>query len=200
MVVIVLLLAAAVPAMPRPRRTRASALPPRPPGRAALALLAPRRARFAMLLHPRPRPPIPAQSPAVAPATTAATSAGFKTHTCCLIEAAARYGNDLQGACYFHIPEPPTPGFPGSEAFCAGYNVRRVMSTAFMQVTRRMRSCLARRVGQISVVVFALLMVGARMVCGVHWLSDIVGGLLLSASLVLVYRAAAFGLPARRRV
>ena len=152
-----------------------------------------------MLLHLRPRPPIPAQSPAVAPATTVATSAGFKTHTCCLIEAAARYGNDLHGACYFHIPEPPTSNLPRSAAFCAGYNVRRVMSTTFMQVTRRMRPCVARRVVQLSVAVFALLMVGARMVCGVHWLSDIVGGLLLSAALVLAYRAAAFSRPARHR-
>ena len=55
-----------------------------------------------------------------------------------------------------------------------------------------MRPCVTRRVVQLSVAVFALLMVGARMVCGVHWLSDIVGGLLLSAALVLAYRAAAF--------
>ena len=74
-----------------------------------------------------------------------------------------------------------------------------VMSTTFMQVTRRMRPCVARRVAQLSVAVFALLMVGARMVCGVHWLSDVVGGLLLSAGLVLAYRAAAFSRPARHR-
>ena len=74
-----------------------------------------------------------------------------------------------------------------------------VMSTTFMQVTRRVRPCVARRVVQISVAMFALLMVGARMVCGVHWLSDVVGGLLLSAALVLAYRAAAFSRPARHR-
>lgn len=74
-----------------------------------------------------------------------------------------------------------------------------VMSTTFMQVTRRMRPCVTRRVVQLSVAVFALLMVGARMVCGVHWLSDVVGGLLLSAALVLAYRAAAFSRPARHR-
>ena len=74
-----------------------------------------------------------------------------------------------------------------------------VMSTTFMQVTRRVRPCVARRVVQISVAMFALLMVGARMVCGVHWLSDVVGGLLLSAALVLAYRAAAFSRPAGHR-
>lgn len=62
-----------------------------------------------------------------------------------------------------------------------------------------MRPCVTRRVVQLSVAVFALLMVGARMVCGVHWLSDIVGGLLLSAALVLAYRAAVFSRPARHR-
>lgn len=74
-----------------------------------------------------------------------------------------------------------------------------VMSTTFMQVTRRVHSSVIRRAVQISVAVFALLMVGARMVCGVHWLSDVVGGLLLSAGLVLAYRAAAFSRPARHR-
>ena len=74
-----------------------------------------------------------------------------------------------------------------------------VMSTTFMQVARRVRSCMARRAVQISVAVFALLMVGARMVCGVHWLSDVVGGLLLSAGLVLAYRAAAFSRPTGHR-
>ena len=74
-----------------------------------------------------------------------------------------------------------------------------VMSTTFMQVARRVRPCVARRAVQISVAMFALLMVGVRMVCGVHWLSDVVGGLLLSAALVLAYRAAAFSRPARHR-
>ena len=74
-----------------------------------------------------------------------------------------------------------------------------VMSTTFLQVTRRVRPCVARRAVQISVAMFALLMVGARMVCGVHWLSDVVGGLLLSAALVLAYRAAAFSRPAGHR-
>ena len=198
MVVSVPWLVVAASAMARLRRTRASALPPWAAGRAALALRAPRRARFAMLLHLRPHPPIPAQSPAVAPATTAATSAGCRVHLA-LDQIALQYRGLPHGARQFHTAKPPTPGFPGSAAFCAGYNVRRVMPTTFMQVTRRMRPCVTRRVVQLSVAVFALLMVGARMVCGVHWLSDIVGGLLLSAALVLAYRAAAFSQPARHR-
>ena len=117
MVVSALLLAAAVPAMPRPRWTRASALLPRATDRAALALLAPRRARFAMLLHLRPRPPIPAQSPAVAPATTVATSAGCRVHLA-LGQIALQYRGLPHGARQLHAAKPPTPGFPRSAAFC----------------------------------------------------------------------------------
>ena len=118
MVVSALLLAAAAPVMARPWRTRASAPPPpRPPGRAALALLAPRRARFATLPHPRLRPPIPAQSPAVAPATTAATSAGCRVHLA-LGQIALQYRGLPHGARQLHTAKPPTPGFPGSAAFC----------------------------------------------------------------------------------
>lgn len=115
MVVIVLLLAAAVPATPRPQRTRASALLPRATDRAALALLAPRRARFATLPHPRPRPPT--QSPAVAPVTTAATSAGCRVHLA-LGQIALQYRGLPHGARPLHTAKPPTPGFPGSAAFC----------------------------------------------------------------------------------
>ena len=71
------LLVEAVQAMAGPR-TRASIRLPRPTGRAAPARLALRRARFAMLLLPRLRPPIPAPSPVAVLATTAATSVGFK--------------------------------------------------------------------------------------------------------------------------
>ena len=67
-----------------------------------------------------------------------------------------------------------------------------VMSTTFMQLSRRVRPLTARRAVQIVVAVFAVFMVGARLMCGVHWLSDVVGGLLLSAALVLGYRATAF--------
>ena len=117
MVVSALLLAAAVAAMPRPRRIRASALPPRATGRAALALLAPRRARFATLPHPRPRSPIPAQSLAVVPATTVATSAGCRVHLA-LGQIALKNRGLPHGARQLHMAKPPTPGFPGSAAFC----------------------------------------------------------------------------------
>ena len=72
------LLVEAVRAMAGPR-TRASIRLPRPTGRAAPARPARRRVRFAMPLLPRLRPPIPVPSPVAVLATTAATSAGFKS-------------------------------------------------------------------------------------------------------------------------
>ena len=39
--------------------------------------------------------------------------------------------------------------------------------------------------------VFAAFMVVARLLSGVHWLTDIIGGILLSTALVLLYRASA---------
>jgi undecaprenyl-diphosphatase len=56
-----------------------------------------------------------------------------------------------------------------------------VIPTAVM----RLRARLPRRL----LTAFALFMVVARLLSGVHWLTDIVGGLLLSAALVHFYRA-----------
>ena len=62
-----------------------------------------------------------------------------------------------------------------------------VMPTAAMQLRARIRnaSLLRWTVGLIRAVT-AVLLVG-RLVCGVHWLSDILGGALLSAGLVELY-------------
>ena len=38
-------------------------------------------------------------------------------------------------------------------------------------------------------VIFALFMVVGRILSGVHWISDIIGGALLSAGLVMLYSA-----------
>ena len=62
-----------------------------------------------------------------------------------------------------------------------------VMPTAAMQLRSRIRNTALLRwaVGLIRAVT-AVLLVG-RLVCGVHWLSDILGGALLSAGLVELY-------------
>ena len=66
-----------------------------------------------------------------------------------------------------------------------------VMPTAEMQLSSRIKSTTLRRCVSIGIYVFTAFMVIARLVSGVHWCSDIVGGILLSAGLVMLYRALA---------
>ena len=65
-----------------------------------------------------------------------------------------------------------------------------VMSTAMMQANARIQSRWLRRVVMGIACAFSCFMVIGRLLSGVHWVSDIVGGLLLSAALVLLYAAA----------
>lgn len=62
-----------------------------------------------------------------------------------------------------------------------------VMITAMMQLRSRIKSHIFRRSVLFAMLVFAAFMVAGRFVSGVHWLTDIVGGMLLSAGLVLLY-------------
>ena len=65
-----------------------------------------------------------------------------------------------------------------------------VMPTALVQTNRRIRRHGLRQIVQAVTVAFILFMVVGRLVSGVHWLSDIVGGILLSGGLVSLYTAA----------
>lgn len=63
-----------------------------------------------------------------------------------------------------------------------------VMPTAIMQLNSRIKNK-ALKMSVISVLTaFVAFMVVARLLSGVHWLSDILGGVLLSVSLVFGYR------------
>ena len=62
-----------------------------------------------------------------------------------------------------------------------------VMSTAMMQLHARIKNHVFRRCVMISIAVFIAFMVIGRLVSGVHWLSDIIGGALISAGLVIIY-------------
>ena len=64
-----------------------------------------------------------------------------------------------------------------------------VMTTAMMQLNTRIRNPKVRRWATMGITAFVLFMVVARLLSGVHWFSDIVGGILLSAGLVLLYDA-----------
>lgn len=65
-----------------------------------------------------------------------------------------------------------------------------VMPTAGMQLRNRIRNKVFRRWLSTLITAFTALMVIGRLVSGVHWVSDIIGGALLSAGLVAAYDAA----------
>ena len=62
-----------------------------------------------------------------------------------------------------------------------------VMPTAAMQLRMRVKGAALRRLICVFFTVFTLFMLGARFLCGVHWLTDIIAGILLSAGLVMAY-------------
>jgi len=64
-----------------------------------------------------------------------------------------------------------------------------VMPTAAMQCKARIKKAAVRRCALAVMTAFAVLMVVCRLISGVHWLTDIIGGALLSAGLVKMYSA-----------
>jgi undecaprenyl-diphosphatase len=64
-----------------------------------------------------------------------------------------------------------------------------VMPTAALQLRDRISAPKLRRGITAAICIFTLLMVVGRILSGVHWLSDIIGGILLSAGLVMLYDA-----------
>jgi len=65
-----------------------------------------------------------------------------------------------------------------------------VMETAVMQLRERLRRSTLRRCAVWLIRMFTALMISGRLLSGVHWLSDIIGGCLLSAGLIAFYAAA----------
>ena len=64
-----------------------------------------------------------------------------------------------------------------------------VMPTALLQVRNRMKNNFLRICISIVISFFTLFMVIGRLISGVHWVSDIIGGALLSCGLVIIYDA-----------
>lgn len=62
-----------------------------------------------------------------------------------------------------------------------------VMSTAAMQLKMRIKNKLIRQCTMITIIAFIAFMVFGRLLSGVHWITDIVGGALLSAGFVMMY-------------
>ena len=67
--------------------------------------------------------------------------------------------------------------------------VMSVMPTMAMQLNLRIKNIIARRCAIIAIMAFIAFMVIARLLSGVHWITDIIGGALLSAGLVILYDA-----------
>lgn len=62
-----------------------------------------------------------------------------------------------------------------------------ILPTAMMQLQTRIRREAVRRAVLGILAAFTVFMVAGRLISGVHWLSDITGGVLLSAGLVMLY-------------
>ena len=67
--------------------------------------------------------------------------------------------------------------------------VMSVMPTAMMQLYRRIKNGLLRRWAMVIIAAFIAFMVIGRLISGVHWITDIIGGALVSAAIVLMYYA-----------
>ena len=64
-----------------------------------------------------------------------------------------------------------------------------VMPTAIIQMNKRIHNEKVRKVVKYAILVFTSLMVIGRLISGVHWFTDIIGGVLLSTSVVLFYNS-----------
>lgn len=64
-----------------------------------------------------------------------------------------------------------------------------VMPTAIMQFGNRIKNKVIRNIIAVAIITFIAFMVIGRLICGVHWFTDIVGGALLSAGLVMMYHS-----------
>ena len=76
--------------------------------------------------------------------------------------------------------------------------VLSVMPTLKYQIDRRSESGMIRKVTTGFVLLFSVFMVLGRLISGVHWATDIIGSVLLSAGLFMLYRFAV-GLTERHR-
>lgn len=63
-----------------------------------------------------------------------------------------------------------------------------VMPTANMQLNNRIQNYNLRRIVSCTIIAFTVFVVIGRLISGVHWFTDIIGGILLGAGLVVLYR------------
>ena len=68
--------------------------------------------------------------------------------------------------------------------------VLSVMPTLIFQVYRRVENSLIKQVTAVFAIAFSAFMVIGRLIAGVHWVTDIVASVLLSAGLFMLYQSA----------
>lgn len=79
------------------------------------------------------------------------------------------------------------PSFPSSHTMLTCC----IMSSAIWQFKRRIKSEALRKTTVMLCTAVMAVTIAGRLVSGVHWITDIAGGILISASLMAFYRAAA---------
>ena len=77
--------------------------------------------------------------------------------------------------------------------------VLSVMPTLWFQANRRVSNVILRKVVVVFVVAFSVFMVIGRLISGVHWATDIIGSVLLSVGLYMLYRSAVLSRPGLSR-
>jgi undecaprenyl-diphosphatase len=65
--------------------------------------------------------------------------------------------------------------------------VMGVMPTTVMQLNSRIKNTALRRSVALVIIAFTVFMVVGRLISGVHWITDIIGGALISTGLVMLY-------------
>ena len=77
--------------------------------------------------------------------------------------------------------------------------VLSVMPTLMFQANRRVSNAIIKKVVSVFVIAFSMFMVIGRLISGVHWATDIIGSVLLSAGLYMLHRSAVLSRPGLSR-
>ena len=63
-----------------------------------------------------------------------------------------------------------------------------IFSTAILQIRRRLKEPAVKNILTVVCLTFMFLIVGGRLISGVHWFTDIVGGIILGAAIICFYK------------
>ena len=78
--------------------------------------------------------------------------------------------------------------------------VLSVMPTVIFQVDRRIKNRTVRKIITLSAILFSLFMLIGRTIAGVHWLTDVIGSVILAMGLFLIYYSSVLLFDKKRRV